>query len=69
VAAIDGAPARVYRVGGAMRGVVVPPGRHEVVFTYRPRTLYAALWAAALAAALAVAALIWRRRAAAADAG
>jgi hypothetical protein len=33
-AAIDGAPARILRVNAAVRGVVVPPGRHVVEFRY-----------------------------------
>jgi hypothetical protein len=34
-ATIDGAPARVYRTDGIFRGVVVPPGSHEVIEHYR----------------------------------
>ena len=33
---IDGREATLYRVNGIMRGVVVPPGRHEVGFRYKP---------------------------------
>lgn len=36
-ARIDGRPARVLAADGPFRGVVVPPGRHEVVFRYRNR--------------------------------
>ncbi len=40
----------------AMRGVVVPPGRHEVRFAYRPTSVYlgALLLAIALASAAAL---------------
>ena len=27
----------MYRVDGALRGVIVPPGTHRVTFEYRPR--------------------------------
>lgn len=37
---VDGAEAHVYRVDGLIRGVVTPPGRHEIVFAYRPAAPY-----------------------------
>lgn len=40
-ATIDGAPAAVFPVNLYFRGVVVPPGRHTVVWRYEPR-----LWTA-----------------------
>jgi Bacterial membrane protein YfhO len=36
VLAIDGKPAPIYRVNGAMRGAVVPSGVHQLVYTYAP---------------------------------
>ena len=33
---IDGVPAEVRRVNFGFRGVIVPPGAHEVRFVYRP---------------------------------
>ena len=41
---VDGAAERLYRADVALRGVAVPPGRHEVVFRYRPRSV---TWGAA----------------------
>jgi len=49
---IDGAPARVVKVNGFVRGVVVPAGRHRVFLEYRAPH---AVWVGALLCALAVA--------------
>jgi hypothetical protein len=40
-ATVDGHPARVWEVWGALRGVLVPGGEHEVKFSYRPLSVYA----------------------------
>lgn len=37
-ATVDGEAQKIEAVDGALMGVFVPPGRHEVVLTYRPRT-------------------------------
>jgi uncharacterized membrane protein YfhO len=63
-ARIDGQPATIYEVNGAMRGVVVPPGLHTITFRYRPATV---IWGAALTAtgilgAMMIVVLGWRRR-------
>ncbi len=42
-AEIDGAAHPILRAQGAFRAVRVPPGSHEVVFTYRPRSVKAGL--------------------------
>ena len=37
---VDGKPARLWEAWGALRGVVVPAGEHEVSFSYRPLPVY-----------------------------
>ena len=37
---VDGRPMPIHRVDGALRGVVVEPGTHEVVFRYVPQFTY-----------------------------
>lgn len=39
-AEVDGRPARIWAAYGAVRGVVVEAGRHEVLFRYRPLSVY-----------------------------
>ena len=65
-AEVDGRPARIWAAYGAVRGVVVEAGRHEVVFRFRPRSVYGGglLTGIGVAAAgLITAAARWRRRA------
>jgi hypothetical protein len=38
---VDGEEVKIYRTNGVLRGVVVPPGEHELVFRYRPYSIYA----------------------------
>ena len=38
---VDGAPARIYQVNGAMRGILSPAGIHSVTMRYRPIAVYA----------------------------
>jgi hypothetical protein len=37
---IDGAPAQIYQVNGAMRGIPTPAGVHAVTMRYRPMVVY-----------------------------
>jgi uncharacterized membrane protein YfhO len=37
---IDKKPVKIYKTNGTMRGVIVPPGEHELVFQYWPRMLF-----------------------------
>jgi hypothetical protein len=39
-ATIDGQPARLLRADYALRGVMLPPGRHLVRFEFRPKSFY-----------------------------
>ncbi len=39
-ATVDGKPAEIYEVDLALRGVLVPKGAHDIVFQYRPRSVY-----------------------------
>jgi prepilin-type N-terminal cleavage/methylation domain-containing protein len=39
----DGQPAQIVRVNGRYRGVALPPGRHVIRFSYRPRDLMTGL--------------------------
>lgn len=50
-ASVDGSPAEVYRTNHTFRGVVVPAGKHRVVFTFDPAGVKAGfyLWLACLA--------------------
>jgi uncharacterized membrane protein YfhO len=39
-AAVNGRPAEIYKVDGALRGVVVPPGSSRVTLDYAPASVY-----------------------------
>jgi Bacterial membrane protein YfhO len=59
---VDGRPAELLRVDHAFRGVRVPAGDHEVVFTYEDRAMQLGA-GLAVATCLALAGvLVWRRR-------
>jgi hypothetical protein len=58
-AEVDGHTAPIVRTNYAFRGIALTPGRHHVVFAYRPWTFRAGMW---LAAAALVLALILRTR-------
>jgi hypothetical protein len=54
-ATVDGREAPILRTNHTFRGVVVGPGRHEVVFTFEPRAMYRGFYIfAACMAALAL---------------
>lgn len=56
---LDGEPVETLRVNYNLRGVVVPPGAHEVRFYYRPKSVMLGLLVSLLAAAGLV---VWWRR-------
>jgi hypothetical protein len=64
LASVDGAPARLLRTNGILRGVAVPPGARLVTFEYRPRSLLLGAWVSIAACvgicALAIAGRIMR---------
>ena len=39
-ATVDSKPARIYEVDGALRGVLVQQGSHQLAFNYRPKSVY-----------------------------
>ncbi|MBX3178374.1 MAG: YfhO family protein [Candidatus Hydrogenedentes bacterium] len=47
---INGEPARIQRANGAFKAIALPPGTHEVVFAFRPRSVYIGLAISLLAA-------------------
>ncbi len=59
---VDGEPAELLRANYAFRGVVLPEGEHEVVFTFRPSTWSAALPMCAVGLLVVIALLVWPTR-------
>ena len=61
-AEVDGRPAEVHRVDYLLRGVSLPPGRHQVEFVYRPAS-WRAGWIVSLVTAIALlATTVYSRR-------
>jgi len=60
-ATVDGGAARVYQVDVALRGVVVPRGRHHIQMVYHPASVYVGMILTVLGL-LAAAGLWWRKR-------
>ncbi|MCL6518964.1 MAG: YfhO family protein [Armatimonadetes bacterium] len=48
-ALVDGEPKRVFEVDFCFRGVAIQAGKHEVVFSYRPKSFKRGLWLACCA--------------------
>ncbi|HXN45273.1 MAG TPA: YfhO family protein, partial [Bryobacteraceae bacterium] len=61
-ARVNGSPARIYKVDGALRGIVVPGGDRRVVLEYAPASVLAGgiLTALAFCAGIVVVGLGWR---------
>ena len=64
VATVDGTSAEILRVNHVLRGVLLPPGEHEVVFRYAPRAVQigAVISALSLALAVGIIGLAWIKR-------
>ena len=63
VAEVDGTPAAVLPLDGALRGVALEPGDHHVAFRYRPLATYAGVALAIATATLLAIGLLFGRRA------
>jgi hypothetical protein len=61
-ARVDGSPTRLYRADYALRGVIVPPGEHEVEFVFRPGSFYIGTAVTGVSAAVLLGVLVVRRR-------
>jgi prepilin-type N-terminal cleavage/methylation domain-containing protein len=61
-AEVDGVPSTVERVNGLYRAVALPPGRHVIRFSYRPRDLAAGLIISGMTAVLLMLTLATSRR-------
>lgn len=59
-AAVDGNAARIWKVNHAIRGIIVPSGRHTVTMSYRPTSVYVGF--ACMLAGLVGAILLQRRK-------
>lgn len=59
-AAVDGKSVEIWKVNTAIRGVIVPPGRHVVTMNYRPFSVYFGFLCTLAGVALAV--VLQRRR-------
>lgn len=60
--AIDGTPAKLYRVNGIARGLVVPAGEHDVVMEYKPFYVAPSLALSALGWAVLGVMCVWGKR-------
>ena len=56
---MDGKPARILRADYLLRGVVVPGGRHRVLFELHSAAMKRGWMVSLISAALAVAAIVW----------
>jgi len=61
-ALVDGQKTKIYLVDGALRGIVVPPGKHSVEFFYRPTQIYCAAAIGVITLLSVLGALLWRQR-------
>jgi uncharacterized membrane protein YfhO len=59
---IDGRPARILRANHMMRGALVPPGRHALVYRYDPLSFRIGVVVSVLAGLGTVGLAFWSRR-------
>ncbi len=59
---VDGLPARIFRVNGIVRGVLIGAGRHSVIFRYAPASFRAGIVLGSLAILVCAALLITGRK-------
>lgn len=59
---IDGVDTHVYRVNYAFRGVVVPQGKHSVIFEYAPESWRFGVWISVISFGLWIACVVFSRR-------
>jgi hypothetical protein len=59
---VDGNPAGLITVGGLLRGVSLPAGPHEVLFDFKPLSVYLGLAAAVSALTFLLGGFVWSRR-------
>lgn len=60
-ATVDGAPVPIYRANGVYRGVALSPGKHQVVFIYRPTSWVLGLRSAGITLVLGLVGCWWNR--------
>ncbi len=56
---VDGSPRKIYRANYLFRCVAVPPGRHEVVFQYAPRSFRLGIMLSSVGLLALIACAIW----------
>jgi hypothetical protein len=62
-AVVDGQPVQIFQADGMFRGVRAPSGHHQVIFAFRPKSVYAgaAITAAGILCGIAIAFLVFIR--------
>ncbi len=62
-ATVDGVERTIYRTNYTFRGVVVPEGKHEIVFRYQPMSLFIGLWVSGVSAVVWIVFVFWYNKA------
>lgn len=61
-ATVNGNPTTIYKVDGALRGVVIPSGDNRIIMRYAPRSVFVGLWLSLAAFSGTLAAFVLTRR-------